>query len=101
MILPQSKLYETRGGGFEPPMMLSPVEVASRFRLPEHFVRELVRNGSVVSVRAGRRILINVDSVQAYLETGISQGSLSENEVQMEDVAISSNGRLAPIQTKP
>lgn len=59
------------------PEMLSIRETAalSDPPLPVHFVRVCVARGDVVSVKAGRKILINVDSFRRYLETGIPQGT--------------------------
>ncbi|MBD5129228.1 MAG: helix-turn-helix domain-containing protein [Ruminococcaceae bacterium] len=52
--------------------------------LSVHFVRTAVANGDVVSVRAGRKILVNVDSFRRYLETGIPQGTPPQAASQTE-----------------
>ncbi len=57
-----------------PEMITVPV-TSARYNLPPHFVRRCVANGDVVSVRAGRKILINADSMTAFLSTGIPQGT--------------------------
>ncbi len=42
--------------------------------LTVHAMRVLVANGDVVSIRVGRKILVNLDSVAEFLKTGIPQG---------------------------
>ena len=98
MIIRQSETYDktSNSDGYKPPLMLSPVETAERFNLPQHFVREIAANGSVVSIRAGRRILINAESVERYLTTGEPQGAVPA----AENVPAPSGGRIAPIPLK-
>lgn len=98
MIKRQSETYDktSNSDGYKPPLMLSPVETAERFNLPQHFVRELAANGSVVSIRAGRRILINAESVERYLTTGEAQGAVTA----AENVPAPSGGRIVPIPLK-
>lgn len=57
------------------PRMESITKTAELFKLPVHFVRAAVANGDVVSVRAGRKILVNLDSLAAFLNTGKPQGA--------------------------
>ena len=99
MIIRQSETYDktNNSDGYKPPLMLSPVETAERFNLPQHFVREIVANGSVVSIRAGRRILINAESVERYLTTGEAQGS---SVPKSEHIPAPSGGRIMPIPLK-
>ena len=96
MIIRQSETYDktNNSDGYKPPLMLSPVETAERFNLPQHFVREIVTNGSVVSIRAGRRILINAESVERYLTTGEAQGAVPA----AENVPAPSGRQIAPVQ---
>lgn len=62
------------------PTMLTVRETAERFKLPVHFVRACVGDGSFVSVRAGRKFLVNAESVTAFLSTGIPQGVAANNQ---------------------
>lgn len=102
LIVPQTVTCADMLGRFQPTLMLSPCEIASCFRLPEHFVRELVKNGSVVSVRVGRRILVNAESVKRYLNTGVPQGASPETNApsQAAKPTAPSGGKLAPISLK-
>ena len=57
------------------PVMLSIKEVAEKYRLPVHFVREAVRQKLVYSVQAGsRKIYINEASVVRWLSGGAQDG---------------------------
>lgn len=57
------------------PRMESITKTAELFKLPVHFVRAAVASGDVVSVRAGRKFLVNCDSMSVFLNTGIPQGA--------------------------
>lgn len=57
------------------PRMESITKTAELFKLPVHFVRAAVASGDVVSVRAGRKFLVNCDSMSIFLSTGIPQGA--------------------------
>lgn len=57
------------------PQMLTIRETAELFNLPIHFVRQKVGSGEVVSVRAGRKFLVNAESVSEFLRTGQPQGT--------------------------
>lgn len=56
--------------------------------LPEHFIRQKVLNGEIVSVKAGSKYLVNVDKFIEYLNT-----STVENE---ENETVSANG-ITPV----
>lgn len=56
--------------------------------LPEHFIRQKVLNGEIVSVKAGSKYLVNVDKFIEYLNT-----STVENE---ENETASTNG-ITPV----
>lgn len=43
-----------------------------------HALRVMVANGDVVSVRAGRKFLVNMESLIAFLNTGIPQGAAAK-----------------------
>lgn len=49
------------------PRMEGIKQTAVILNLPVHFVRSKVASGEVVAVRAGRRILVNVDKFIEYL----------------------------------
>lgn len=61
------------------PTMLTIREVAELFKLPLHFVRSCVGDSSFVSVRAGRKFLVNAESVTAFLSTGKPQGAVANS----------------------
>ena len=52
------------------PRMVSVKAAAEEAALPEHFIRQLVRGNKIKHVRAGRRILINLNSLASYLQEG-------------------------------
>lgn len=57
---------------------MEPIKPAAEIsNMPVHALRMMVANGDVVSVRVGRKILVNMDSLIAFLNTGIPQGSAS------------------------
>lgn len=62
------------------PRMLGIRETAQLFGLPQHFVRQLVIKGEIISVKAGNRYLVNCDKLVEYLNgENISQtGAESE-----------------------
>lgn len=79
------------------PRMESISNTAALFHLPVHFVRSAVANGDIVSVRAGRKILVNLDSLAAFLNTGKPQGAAanaSENNRHSDE---KNAPRIAPI----
>ncbi len=51
-------------------VMLTIKEAATKFNLPEHFVRQLVWQKKVKFVKAGRKYLINQQSLIDYLNEG-------------------------------
>ena len=78
------------------PTMLTITETVQKFNLPEYFIRQCVKKGDVVSIFAGRKILVNAESMSRYLSTGIPQGQAPE-ETKQEAV---SGGRFTPIPVK-
>lgn len=70
------------------PRMETIKKTAELFGLPVYFVRCKVASGEVVAVRAGRRILVNVDKFAEYLNT---------NTIHSEDDETSSAARIKPI----
>lgn len=75
------------------PEMLTVQGMSVRSGLAECLIRRMVADGSIVSIRAGRKILINYDSVRAYLSTGIPQGAASQQAAPQTETA----PRIAPI----
>lgn len=59
------------------PEMLTVEQTKARSGLAACHIRRLVADESIIAIRAGRKILINFNSVIAYLETGIPQGKPS------------------------
>lgn len=70
------------------PTMLTIRETAEMFKLPIYFVRQKVNSGEVVSVRAGRKFLVNAEKFAEYLNAGTA----TEAAPQMEK-----KPRIAPI----
>lgn len=62
------------------PVMLTVDEAAKTFNLAKHFVRQSAANGNIVAIHAGRKLLINAQSLQQYLNTGIPQGHIIDTE---------------------
>lgn len=83
----------------EIPEMLTVKETEVRYKLHGYFVRRMVADGCVVSIRSGRKILINAASVTRYLETGIPQGTaVSSPESRRSDEK--NAPRIAPISLR-
>lgn len=78
-----------------PEMITVPV-TSDRYGLSPHFVRRCVANGDVVSVRAGRKILINADSMTAFLNTGVPQGAVCWEAAPRTE----NTPRIAPISLR-
>jgi excisionase family DNA binding protein len=52
------------------PEMLTTSETAERSGLAKHYVRQLVLQGKIVHVRAGKKYLVNIDKFYDYLNSG-------------------------------
>ena len=52
------------------PRMLTIRQAARELSFPEHALRVLVREGKVVHVRTGTKVLVNLDRLIEYLSTG-------------------------------
>ena len=52
------------------PRMRTITEAAKEVGLPVYFVRNLVKQNKIVYITAGRKSLVNVDSLIGYLNTG-------------------------------
>lgn len=74
------------------PHMATIKDTAQLFGLPEHLVRAKVNNGEVVAIRAGRKILVNVDKFTEYLNTN----TLAPKEQEQEQ----ERGAIAPIPVR-
>ena len=44
----------------EVPDMATIKETAEIFKLPEYFIRQLVKSGKVIAIKSGRKIFVNV-----------------------------------------
>ena len=51
------------------PIMLTVRETAAKFGIAQHHARQLALTGKIKAVRAGRKILINAQSVVNYFNT--------------------------------
>ena len=60
------------------PVMCSVTDAASRSGLAVHRVRVLCAEGAVQSIRCGRRILVNLDSLAAYLNGSSTPAAADE-----------------------
>lgn len=72
------------------PHMLTIRECAQETGLSEHFLRRKALSGEIVSVRAGTKILINLDRLIEHLNS---------NTLKVEENNDAVNG-ITPIQTK-
>lgn len=73
---------------------MEPIKPAAAIsNMPVHALRMMVANGDVVSIRTGRKILVNMDSLIAFLNTGISQGATFREVAPQPETA----PRIAPI----
>lgn len=79
------------------PRMETIATTAELLNLPVHFVRAAVTNGDVVSVRAGRKFLVNVDSVIAFLNTGVPQGAPIADSPRRSNPDSEKPPRVSPI----
>lgn len=52
------------------PRMLTVKDAAAASGLSVNFIRQLALSGRVVSVRAGNRVIINMESLRDFLERG-------------------------------
>lgn len=82
--------------GFVAPRMETIKKTAEIFGLPVHFVRQKVLSGEIVAVRAGRKFLVNVESVSAFLSTGVPQGTVADSHSSDKENA----PRTAPISLR-
>lgn len=82
------------------PQMLTIRETAELFKLPVHFVRQSVGNGSFVSVRAGRKFLVNAESVTAFLSTGKPQGAAANTTENSRRSDKETASRITPISLR-
>ena len=62
------------------PTMCSVTDAASRSGLAVYRVRVLCAEGAVQSIRCGRRILVNMDSLAAYLNGDATAPAAAEAE---------------------
>ena len=78
------------------PRMETITKAAEISNLHVHAVRVMVANGDVVSIRAGRKFLVNMDSLIAFLSTGIPQGTAPRQATPQPETA----PRFAPISLR-
>lgn len=82
------------------PRMATIKTTAELFKLPIHFIRAAVTNGNVVSVRAGRKFLVNIDSVTAFLSTGKPQGAAANDRDSSRRSDEETVSRVTPISLR-
>ena len=82
------------------PCMETITNTAALFNLPVHFVRAAVAKGDVVAVRAGRKFLVNLDSLAAFLSTGIPQGAAANDRESSSRSDVESAPRVTPISLR-
>lgn len=56
------------------PLMWTIPEAGKKSGFGAYRIRQWAKDGSIISVCAGRKILVNADSISRYLETGKKQG---------------------------
>ena len=55
-------------------------ETAEIFKLPEYFVRQLVKSGKVIAIKSGRKIFVNVEKFAELLNTSVVNADENQNE---------------------
>ena len=63
------------------PIMKSVCSTAELLNLPIHFVRNLVKLNKISYVMAGKKVLINIESVLKYLNDGDKKPETTEVEI--------------------
>lgn len=78
-------------GNFELPKMATINECAKIVKLAKYHIRQLVLQGKVKYVKAGKKYLINLNSLVEYLNNGETQTKteeLTENASKIRKVGI-------------
>ncbi|MFR1842990.1 MAG: helix-turn-helix domain-containing protein [Oscillospiraceae bacterium] len=65
----------------EVPDMATIKETAEIFKLPEYFVRQLVKSGKVIAIKSGRKIFVNVGKFAELLNTKMINADENQNEL--------------------
>ncbi|MFR7908897.1 MAG: helix-turn-helix domain-containing protein [Oscillospiraceae bacterium] len=65
----------------EVPDMATIKETAEIFKLPEYFVRQLVKSGKVIAIKSGRKIFVNVEKFAELLNTNMINADENQNEL--------------------
>ncbi|MCU6720705.1 MULTISPECIES: helix-turn-helix domain-containing protein [Porcipelethomonas] len=65
----------------EVPDMATIKETAEIFKLPEYFVRQLVKSGKVIAIKSGRKIFVNVGKFAELLNTNMINADEDQNEL--------------------
>jgi hypothetical protein len=65
----------------EVPDMATIKETAEIFKLPEYFVRQLVKSGKVIAIKSGRKIFVNVGKFAELLNTNVVNADEDQNEL--------------------
>lgn len=65
----------------EVPDMATIKETAEIFKLPEYFIRQLVKNGKVIAIKSGRKIFVNVEKFAELLNTSTINADEDQNEI--------------------
>ena len=64
----------------EVPDMATIKETAEIFKLPEYFVRQLVKSGKVIAIKSGRKIFVNVEKFAELLNASVVNADENQNE---------------------
>ena len=65
----------------EVPDMATIKETAEIFKLPEYFIRQLVKSGKVIAIKSGRKIFVNVEKFAELLNTNVVDADEDQNEL--------------------
>lgn len=65
----------------EVPDMATIKETAEIFKLPEYFIRQLVKSGKVIAIKSGRKIFVNVEKFAELLNTNMINADENQNEL--------------------
>ena len=75
----------------KPPRMETIATTAALFNLPVHLIRQKVAAGEIVAIKAGRKILVNIDKFTEYL---------NNTRLTPEPDEAASSSRITPIDLR-
>ena len=71
-----------------PPKMTTINETAQIVGLAKHYIRQLALQGKIRHVRAGKKILINIEKLIEYLNTGEAAETAQEGNIKTARIEV-------------